>query len=176
MSDFSYLNIERAYENIKHNLHKTPLITNNYINKLLNAKIYFKLENLQKTGSFKLRGAINKISKLSEDQKSRGIVAYSSGNHAQAVAYFANEFNVSSTIIMPEQAPFSKVSRTKELGANVILKGRTLNETSDFVNNPKSITTINPPKRAEGQSSLIDSALLSPSPTKAPPSNVPIAV
>ena len=77
----------------------------------------------------------------------RGIITMSAGNHAQAVAYFANEFNVSSTIIMPEQAPFSKVSRTKELGANVILKGRTLNETSDFVNNlakEKNLKLIHP--------------------------------
>ena len=92
-----------------------------------------KLENLQLTSSFKARGACYAIMKHILADSNRGIITMSAGNHAQAVAYFANEFNVSSTIIMPEQAPFSKVSRTKELGANVILKGRTLNETSDFV-------------------------------------------
>ena len=69
MSDFNYLNIETAYEKIKHLLVKTPLISNDYINQLLEAKIYFKLENLQKTGSFKHRGATYKISKLSKEQK-----------------------------------------------------------------------------------------------------------
>ena len=87
------------------------------------------------------------IMKHTVEEPNRGIITMSAGNHAQAVAYFANEFNVNSTIIMPEQAPFSKVSRTKELGANVILKGRTLNETSDFVNNlakEKNLKLIHP--------------------------------
>ena len=75
MSDFNYLNIETAYEKIKHLLVKTPLISNDYINQLLEAKIYFKLENLQKTGSFKHRGATYKISKLSKEQKLKGLVA-----------------------------------------------------------------------------------------------------
>ena len=78
---------------------KTPLITNETINKKTNSKIYFKLENLQKTGSFKIRGAANKIGKLSNNEKSRGIVSYSSGNHAQAVAYVSKHFNIKSTIV-----------------------------------------------------------------------------
>ena len=101
MSDFNYLNIHKAYEIIKHAVNKTPLITNDYINHLLDAKVYFKLENLQKTGSFKLRGATNKISQLSKENKLRGLVAYSSGNHAQAVAYASLQENISAKIIMP---------------------------------------------------------------------------
>ena len=121
MSDFSYLNIETAYENIKYNLDKTPLITNDYINQLLDAKIYFKLENLQKTGSFKLRGATNKISQLSKEQKLRGLVTYSSGNHAQAVAYASLQENISAKIIMPNNAPKIKIENTKKYKAEVVL-------------------------------------------------------
>jgi threonine dehydratase len=121
MSDFSYLNIETAYENIKYNLDTTPLITNDYINQLLDAKIYFKLENLQKTGSFKLRGATNKISQLSKEQKLRGLVAYSSGNHAQAVAFASLQENISAKIIMPNNAPKIKIENTKKYKAEVVL-------------------------------------------------------
>ena len=121
MSDFNYSNIETAYDKIKHLLDKTPLISNDYINKLLDAKIYFKLENLQKTGSFKLRGATYKISKLSEEQKLNGLVAYSSGNHAQAVAYAALQNKISVKIIMPNNAPKIKIENTKKYKAEVIL-------------------------------------------------------
>ncbi len=121
MLDFSYLNIQEAYENIKHALDKTPLITNDYINHLLDAKVYFKLENLQKTGSFKLRGATNKISQLSKEQKLRGLVAYSSGNHAQAVAYASLQENITAKIIMPNNAPKIKIENTKKYKAEVIL-------------------------------------------------------
>jgi len=121
MSNFNYSNIETAYNKIKHLLDKTPLISNDYINKLLDAKIYFKLENLQKTGSFKLRGATYKISKLSEEQKLNGLVAYSSGNHAQAVAYAALQNNISAKIIMPNNAPKIKIDNTRKYKAEVIL-------------------------------------------------------
>ena len=121
MSDFNYLNIHKAYEIIKHAVNKTPLITNDYINHLLDAKVYFKLENLQKTGSFKFRGATNKISQLSKEQKSRGLVAYSSGNHAQAVAYASLQENISAKIIMPNNAPKIKIENTKKYKAEVIL-------------------------------------------------------
>ena len=121
MSDFNYLNIQKAYEIIKHAVDKTPLITNDYINHLLDAKVYFKLENLQKTGSFKLRGATNKISQLSKKHKLRGLVAYSSGNHAQAVAYASLQENISAKIIMPNNAPKIKIENTKKYKAEVIL-------------------------------------------------------
>ena len=121
MSDFNYLNIQKAYEIIKQAVDKTPLITNDYINNLLDAKVYFKLENLQKTGSFKLRGATNKISQLSKENKLRGLVAYSSGNHAQAVAYASLRENISAKIIMPNNAPKIKIENTKKYKAEVIL-------------------------------------------------------
>ena len=113
MSDFDYISIENAYQRIHQNIIKTPLITNDYINKKLDANVYFKLENLQKTGSFKIRGATHKISKLTSKQKSNGIVAYSSGNHAQAVAFASLQENINAKIIMPNNAPKIKLHLTK---------------------------------------------------------------
>ena len=136
-----------ASKELKGNIVNTPFVRANKLSSNFNTNIFLKLENLQLTSSFKARGACYAIKKHTLEDPNRGIITMSAGNHAQAVAYFANKFNVSSTIIMPEQAPFSKVSRTKELGANVILKGRTLNETSDFVNNlakEKNLKLIHP--------------------------------
>jgi len=121
MTDFSYLNVDNAYKLINQKVTKTPLVTNDYINNLLQAKIYFKLENLQNTGSFKLRGATHKITKLIETVKDSGVVAYSSGNHAQAVAYASMINTISAKIIMPKTAPQIKIENTKKYGAEVIL-------------------------------------------------------
>ena len=121
MFDFNYLNIVEAYKNIKSKVLKTPLISNDFINNLVGGKIYFKLENLQNTGSFKLRGASNKISKLTLENKANGLVAYSSGNHAQAVAFASLQENISAKIIMPKNAPKIKIDNTQSYGAEVIL-------------------------------------------------------
>ncbi len=118
---FNHESVEIAYSKIKNFITKTPLVTNDYINNVLNTEVYFKLENLQKTGSFKLRGATNKILSISNEKIKNGVVAYSSGNHAQAVAYAAQQKNVSSKIIMPKSAPKIKIKNTKDLGAEVIL-------------------------------------------------------
>ena len=139
--------IVAASKELNGNIVNTPFVRANKLSSNFNTNIFLKLENLQLTSSFKARGACYAIMKHTLADPNRGLITMSAGNHAQAVAYFAHEFNVSSTIIMPEQAPFSKVSRTKELGANVILKGRTLNETSDFVNNlakEKNLKLIHP--------------------------------
>ena len=113
MSDFNYKNIDKAYNRISSQVLLTPLITSEYINDLVNAKVYFKLENFQWTGSFKLRGAINKISQLNIDKKQKGLVAYSSGNHAQAVAYASKLNGINAKIIMPENAPKIKIDILK---------------------------------------------------------------
>ena len=113
--------IDKAHERIFSLIIKTPLISSETINKKTNANVYFKLENLQWTGSFKLRGASNKISQLSTEEKSRGIVSYSSGNHAQAVAYASKLFGVKATIIMPKSAPSIKIENTKKYGAEILL-------------------------------------------------------
>ena len=119
--NFSYKNIDTAYSQIKDQIIQTPLISNNYINKKLNSKVFFKLENLQNTGSFKFRGASYKISKISEENKKNGVVAYSSGNHAQAVAYASLQQNINCKIIMPINAPKIKIENTKKYKAEVIL-------------------------------------------------------
>ena len=121
MTNFNYSQIEEAYNRIKNYILKTPLVTNKHINKLKNANIFFKLENLQWTGSFKLRGATNKIIQLDDKDKKKGVVAYSSGNHAQAVAYVSKNNNIHSTIVMPNNAPRIKIENTKKYGAEIIL-------------------------------------------------------
>ena len=113
--------IDKAYERIFSLIIKTPLISSETINKKTNANVYFKLENLQWTGSFKLRGASNKISQLSNEEKSRGIVSYSSGNHAQAVAYASELFGIQATIVMPKNAPSIKIENTKKYGADIVI-------------------------------------------------------
>ena len=117
----NHKSIEEAYNLINKKIIKTPLVSNDYINNLLNAEIYFKLENLQNTGSFKLRGATHKILKSLNDILENGVVAYSSGNHAQAVAFSASQNNLSAKIIMPKTAPQIKIENTKKYGAEVIL-------------------------------------------------------
>ena len=117
----NFIDIENAYKRIVDFIIKTPLASNDYINNLLDAEVYFKLENLQITGSFKLRGATHKISKISSDIINNGVVAYSSGNHAQAVAYAALQNKISAKIIMPKNAPKIKINNTREYGADVIL-------------------------------------------------------
>ena len=117
----NHKSIEEAYNLINKKIIKTPLLSNDYINNLLNAEIYFKLENLQSTGSFKLRGATHKILKSLNDISENGVVAYSSGNHAQAVAFSASQNNLSAKIIMPKTAPQIKIENTKKYGAEVIL-------------------------------------------------------
>ena len=112
--------IEKAHKRISSYILKTPLISNSTINKITKANVYFKLENLQFTGSFKIRGAINKISQLSNFEKRKGIVAYSSGNHAQAVAYASKIFNTKATIVMPNNAPKIKIKNTKRHGAEIV--------------------------------------------------------
>ncbi|MDA3967163.1 MULTISPECIES: threonine ammonia-lyase [Helicobacter] len=92
------------------------------------ANVYVKQENLQNTGSFKLRGAFNKIATLSDDEKNRGVIAASAGNHAQGVAYSAKHFGIKAVIVMPESTPLLKVMGVKELGAEAILKGNNYDE------------------------------------------------
>ena len=120
MSLLSTSDIDKAHLILKSFITQTPLVTNEAINTLVNAKVYFKLENLQHTGSFKIRGATYKISLLSKEQKQKGIVTYSSGNHAQAVAFASFNQSIKATIVMPHNAPKIKIKNTKNYGANII--------------------------------------------------------
>ena len=143
----SFENIINASKQLKGGIKNTPVVKASKLNLKLGCELYLKLECLQLTSSFKARGALIALKRNCENNPGKGVIAMSAGNHAQAVAYHANHLNVPATIIMPEQAPFSKVARTKELGAEVILKGRTLNETSEYVKTlaqNKNLTLIHP--------------------------------
>lgn len=107
---------------------QTPLIFSEAFSEESGNEVYIKPENLQKTGAFKLRGAYNKISKLSEEAKRKGLIASSAGNHAQGVAFAAREQGVDATIVMPAHTPLIKVNATKALGANVVLYGEVYDE------------------------------------------------
>lgn len=115
--------IWRARENLAGVIHHTNLDLSHTFSELSGNKVYLKTENLQKTGSFKIRGAYNKIASLDEKEKQKGVIAASAGNHAQGVAFGANKAGIPATIVMPEGAPLSKVIATRGYGANVLLYG-----------------------------------------------------
>jgi threonine dehydratase len=102
---------------------RTPTLPVRRLSRATGAEVYLKLENLQVTGSFKVRGAGIKLNSLTEDERARGVVAASAGNHAQGVAYHAGRLDIAATIYMPEGTPFTKVGRTEDLGAKVVLEG-----------------------------------------------------
>ncbi|HEV7699301.1 MAG TPA: threonine ammonia-lyase [Pyrinomonadaceae bacterium] len=120
--------IEAARERLKGIILSTPMIADDRLSREIGAKASLKAESLQKAGSFKIRGAYNKISQLSEDERARGVIAASAGNHAQGVALAAQILGVKATIICPEFAPLTKINATKGYGADVILKGSILDE------------------------------------------------
>lgn len=115
-----YSDIENAEKLLRKNSIKTPLLESSLLNEALGGRILIKPECLQRTGSFKFRGAFNKISNIEQNKLKNGVVAYSSGNHAQGVAHAAQLFGISATIIMPNTAPAVKKQKTKEYGATVI--------------------------------------------------------
>ncbi len=139
--------ITRANKELIGNIIRTPTIRSQHLSSKINGEVFLKLENLQYTSSFKVRGAYTSITRLKEEQKKMGVIAMSAGNHAQAVAWWAKKERVNATIVMPEHAPLFKVMKTKSLGADVILRGRTLNESQTYVSelvNDKKLTLIHP--------------------------------
>ncbi len=120
--------IKRARENLKGVIHKTGLDLSTTFSGMAGAQVYLKSENLQKTGSFKIRGAYNKMVGLDTNSRSKGVIAASAGNHAQGVAFAAHSAGINSLIVMPETAPFSKVAATRGYGAQVLLHGRVYDE------------------------------------------------
>ena len=113
----------KAKEKLSKVLLKTSLIHSPIFSKEAGNEVYIKPENLQKTGSFKIRGAYNKITNLSDEEKKKGVIASSAGNHAQGVAYGAKESGIKAVIVMPKSTPLIKVESTKQYGAEVILHG-----------------------------------------------------
>ena len=104
--------------------HRTPVLTSRTLDGLAGASVYVKAECFQRGGAFKFRGAYNKIASLPEDERARGVLAYSSGNHAQAVAIAARLLGTSATIVMPEDAPDAKLEATRGYGAEIVLYDR----------------------------------------------------
>lgn len=117
-----------AREKMKEVVHTTPLDYSKTFSNLSQNEVYLKLENLQKTGSFKVRGSYNKLINLSEEELKKGVVAASAGNHAQGVAYSSQMLGIQCTIVMPKGAPLSKVLATRQYGAEVILEGDVFDE------------------------------------------------
>ncbi|MDH3352445.1 MAG: threo-3-hydroxy-L-aspartate ammonia-lyase [Gammaproteobacteria bacterium] len=112
--------IQAARERLKGWANVTPIITSRTLNRMLNAEVFFKCENLQRVGAFKFRGAFNAISQLSDEQKARGVIAYSSGNHGQAVASVSQMLDIKATVVMPNNAAAIKRAATEGYGATVI--------------------------------------------------------
>jgi threonine dehydratase len=123
--------IRDAAHQLQGEIIRTPALPVRRLSRATGADVYLKLENLQVTGSFKVRGAGIKLGSLSDDERARGVVAASAGNHAQGVAYHAGRLDIAATIYMPEGTPFTKVGRTEDLGAKVVLEGVDFNAARD---------------------------------------------
>ena len=123
---------EEAYNIIKKVVLPTKLVESEYYSNLTGNKVFFKPENMQHTGAYKIRGAYYKISTLTDEERSRGLITASAGNHAQGVAYAAKAYGVKATIVMPSSTPLIKVNRTKSYGAEVILYGDVYDESCAY--------------------------------------------
>jgi threonine dehydratase len=116
--------IREAAARIASHVHRTPVVSSRSFNQVAGKEVFFKCENLQRAGAFKIRGATNKILSLTDAEKLRGVVAFSSGNHAQAVAVAAREAGVRAVVAMPDDAPGAKVAATREYGAEIVFYDR----------------------------------------------------
>lgn len=124
----TFSDIEAARERIRGIINQTPIVADEKLSAAIGARAYLKAENLQRAGSFKIRGAYNKISRLSDEERSRGVITASAGNHAQGVALAARLTGTRATIVLPQFAPLTKIVATKSHGAEVILQGNTFDE------------------------------------------------
>ncbi len=120
----TYADIEAAAKRLADVAHKTPVLTSRTVNDRTNSQVFFKCENFQRAGSFKFRGAYNALSQLSDEQKQRGVLTFSSGNHAQGIALAGKRLGIPTTIVMPHDAPEVKLAATRGYGAEVILYDR----------------------------------------------------
>jgi threonine dehydratase len=138
---------EEAYDVVQKVILKTKLVYSDYYSDITRNKVYFKPENMQKTGAYKIRGAYYKISTLTDEERNKGLITASAGNHAQGVAYAAKEYNSKAIIVMPTTTPLMKVNRTKSYGAEVILHGDVYDEACNYaleLSEEKGYTFIHP--------------------------------
>lgn len=145
--EISYTNIEKAASYLQGIANKTPVLTSRTVNQITGNQVFFKCENFQRTGSFKFRGAYNALSQLSSEQQQRGVLAYSSGNHAQAIALSGKLLGIPTTIVMPQDAPVVKQSATRGYGAEVILYDRdktTREALAEKISGNRQLTIIPP--------------------------------
>jgi len=143
----SFSDIESAHKTLKPVIHKTPLLSSRTFNQLTGNEVYFKAENFQRIGAFKFRGAYNKIASLTDEERKSGIIAHSSGNHAQGVALAAKLFGIKAIIVMPSDSVKSKVEATKGYGAEVVFCGNTTDDreqTTDKLIKKFDYTLIHP--------------------------------
>lgn len=151
---------EEAAKKVKEVTQETKLIYSHHFSKETGNEVYLKPENMQRTGAYKVRGAYYKISTLTDEERSRGLITASAGNHAQGVAYAARKYGVPATIVMPTTTPLIKVERTKEQGAEVVLAGDVYDEAYEHalkLAEERSLTFIHPfndPILAAGQGSI----------------------
>lgn len=124
--------IHAARERIASRIHRTPIFTSRQFNEIAGKQVFFKCENLQRAGAFKIRGATNKIRSLTDEEKRRGIVAFSSGNHAQAVSLAGREAGIRVVVAMPDDAPKMKVAATRGYGAEIIFYDRQAEDREKF--------------------------------------------
>ena len=152
--------IQTAYKILQSVVHKTPLLSSCTFNKMIGNEIYFKAENFQRIGAFKFRGAYNKIASLTEEERKRGVIAHSSGNHAQGVALACKLFGIKAVIVMPHNSVASKVDATKGYRAEVIFCGTSTDDrertTQEFIDkyNYTLIHPYNDEKLIAGQGTV----------------------
>jgi len=152
--------VRRAEAAIGGAIAKTPLVPAAALSEMAGCEIWLKLETQHPTGSFKERGALNKLLALNRDQRGAGVVAMSAGNHAQGVAYHARRIGIPATIVMPEGTPFTKIDRTETLGATVILKGDSLvaaRQAADILARERGLVLVHPyddPEVIAGQGTI----------------------
>ena len=148
---------EEAAEIVKQVTQETKLVKSSYFSELTGNKVFFKPENMQRTGAYKVRGAYYKISTLSDEERGKGLITASAGNHAQGVAYAAHKYGVKAVIVMPTTTPLIKVERTKGYGAEVILHGDVYDEACAYaldLAEEKGYTVIHPFDDPTGQGTI----------------------
>ncbi len=124
----TFVDVEEARERIQNQIYLSPFAFSETISRLTGNRAFFKLENLQMTGSFKERGALNRLLTLTPDEAKRGVIAASAGNHGMAVAFHSHRLNISATIVMPLHAPLIKITRVRQYGAQTVLHGADYDE------------------------------------------------